>query len=984
VPGHPRPAEPTDPASLDAPIATPTRRPSLRVFLSHSTKDREHVALVQREIETLEIDVYLAEHDPKPGTPISAKVEAELSRCHVVVVLITSTSVGSAYVWQEVGFARRHGTPIVPIVWRGVDRSRLGMLSEVECLELDPEAPSEALAKMAASLQTLGAEMRTAIQAAVRVEIGPVAHLSPEEVGVDPVDPEVLGKATHVEGQQLNYAQRDIDRKLREHVANARHGRGPALVCVHGPSKAGKSRTMFEALRAEMPQAALVAPADARESVQTILDQGVLVEAADRHDGLVVLWLDDLEGFVRIGRRGVDANGIARVKREVPGLVVIATAGGRGAEARSATGDSEIFEPLETLMHSGVTEHLLPLPTSPAERDALHAIVPTALAAKMEERGLGAVAVSGERLVDILVSERHPRWSGGKPCPEGAALTRSAIDAYRLGVSEPIPADVLRRLFRCHTATPTTARFDRALEWATTPLYGNIAPMHGDDTALSPYDYLVQHAPQSPRRAHPCVWSELMDGVGPDGLFQLGLKAHGDGTTDRALEAYRRADERGVGAAAYNLGLLLTEHGDLEGAEAAYRRGDERGVGVAAFNLGALLEERGDLEGAEAAWRRADERGVDVAAANLGVLLKGRGDLDGAEAAWRRGDERGDGSAAFKLGALLNERRDLESAEAAYRRGDERGDAAAANGLGVLLEGHGDVKGAEAAYRRSDERGNDTAAFNLGALFEERGDLEGAEAAYRRGDERGSGPAANNLGALLRDRGDIEGAKASFSRGDERGIAAAANNLGTLLRERGDLKGAEAAFCRGDERGDGTAAFNLGLMLRERGDLEDAEAAWHRADELGDGNAVTGLGGLLDERGDLEGAEAAYRRGDERGIGGAAHNLGLLLQGRGDLIGAETAWRRADERGVAAAAYNLGVLIQGRGDLEGAEAAYRRGDERGYGVAANNLGVLLARRGDLEGAKAAFERAILKTDDPEVARAAQAAADEAARLIDAS
>jgi TPR repeat protein len=49
----------------------------------------------------------------------------------------------------------------------------------------------------------------------------------------------------------------------------------------------------------------------------------------------------------------------------------------------------------------------------------------------------------------------------------------------------------------------------------------------------------------------------------------------------------------------------------LEAAEDAYRRADERGDAAAAFNLGVLLHQRNDHEGAEAAYRRAAERAPD-------------------------------------------------------------------------------------------------------------------------------------------------------------------------------------------------------------------------------------------------------------------------------------------------------------------------------------------------------------------------------------
>jgi TIR domain len=136
-------------------VVTGTVLPHLEVFLSHATADRDHVALVQRQIEALGITVYLAEHDPKPGTSIAAKVERALERCHVVVVLITTNSVNSAYVQQEVGLARAHGKPILPIVDTSVDPSSLGMLSEVERLELDVHEPAEAMARISQSLQPL-------------------------------------------------------------------------------------------------------------------------------------------------------------------------------------------------------------------------------------------------------------------------------------------------------------------------------------------------------------------------------------------------------------------------------------------------------------------------------------------------------------------------------------------------------------------------------------------------------------------------------------------------------------------------------------------------------------------------------------------------------------------------------------------------------------------------------------------------------------
>jgi hypothetical protein len=172
------------------------------------------------------------------------------------------------------------------------------------------------------------AELDRAIGSALRNAVCSVADVRLEAIGVDAVDPRVLDRAIGVEGDQLVYVHRDVDARLRQHLSRAQNGQGPALVCLYGPSKAGKSRSMLEAIKAEMPDALLVAPDRTRKNLQTIIDGGVLQHAADASNGgCVVLWLDDLEGFVRLGDGGLDRRGLATLKQELPSLVVAATAG---------------------------------------------------------------------------------------------------------------------------------------------------------------------------------------------------------------------------------------------------------------------------------------------------------------------------------------------------------------------------------------------------------------------------------------------------------------------------------------------------------------------------------------------------------------------------------------------------------------------------------------------------------------------------------
>jgi cellulose synthase operon protein C len=139
------------------------------------------------------------------------------------------------------------------------------------------------------------------IASALRLGVCTVAETRIQDIGVDPVDPRILERALRIEDDQLPYGRRGVDARLQRHLTHAAEGGEPGLVCLSGSSKAGKSRSMLQALKAELPQAALVVPDRTRENMQTIIDCDVLQDIAAQYDGHVVLWLDDLEGFARVG-----------------------------------------------------------------------------------------------------------------------------------------------------------------------------------------------------------------------------------------------------------------------------------------------------------------------------------------------------------------------------------------------------------------------------------------------------------------------------------------------------------------------------------------------------------------------------------------------------------------------------------------------------------------------------------------------------------
>jgi tetratricopeptide (TPR) repeat protein len=613
-----------------------------------------------------------------------------------------------------------------------------------------------------------------------------------------------VDRAVLPEGQEWRYVERDFEEELRNAIKGALSAKGPRLVMLSGPTKAGKTRAAFQALDWEELRAAwLLVPRDGA-SVKGLLEPGRL----PRRYKTVVVWLDDIERYASVDASGLHADALSDLKCDRR-VLLLATEGGRGQKRLAQ--NSELAEPVEDLRR--IAEHIeVAVKLTDAELSRTEEAFGEDFATEAFQVGLGRRMVAAAEIKRKLTTGRHEPTS--EVCLEGVAVMRVAIDWRGMGAQSPLSSEQIDSLYRAYLPDdldPSEELLETGINWARKRLPDteiSLLPKAIDATnRFEPYDLAVAVGADEWPVIEWQAQQQIISVAEPLDCFQMGLAAYKGTHMELALELWSRAeqsaDERLQGASASNLGVLLKERGDLDGAEAAYRRADERGHADGAYNLGLLLAERGDLDGAEAAYRRADERGDAGGASNLGVLLqKERGDMDGAEAAYRRADKRGYADGAYNLGVLLQkERGDMDGAEAAYQRADERGHADGASNLGVLLQERGDLDGAEAAWRRADERGHANGAYNLGLLRAERGDLDGAESAYRRADERGHANGAYNLGLLLAERGDLDGAEATWWRADQRGDARGAYNLGLLLAKRGDPDGAEAAFARARERG---------------------------------------------------------------------------------------------------------------------------------------------------------------------------------------
>ena len=157
-----------------------------KVFLSHSSVDTNWVRWIAANAKQVGIEIYLYEHDPRPGSLVADKIEAAIQSCDALVVLLTGNS-ESPYVQQEVGYAKALKKLVVPLVQPGASQEKLAMLQGVEYIQFDFQNPQPGLSTLLEYLQKakLGKEESRALLAVgALVETAAHAKLSPTELEV--------------------------------------------------------------------------------------------------------------------------------------------------------------------------------------------------------------------------------------------------------------------------------------------------------------------------------------------------------------------------------------------------------------------------------------------------------------------------------------------------------------------------------------------------------------------------------------------------------------------------------------------------------------------------------------------------------------------------------------------------------------------------------------------------------------------------------
>ncbi|MFB6724618.1 tetratricopeptide repeat protein [Kribbella sp. NPDC056345] len=695
------------------------------------------------------------------------------------------------------------------------------------------------------------------------------------------------------------YVTRDIDQQLRIDLSSAAERGG--LILLVGQSASGKSRTAFEALRAELPEHRVATPAGRP-------DLAAVLNAVRKTPLPCVLWLDELDVF--LGPGGLDHNVLrayASLRIPILGTMRMQRFLTYSGNRRRADGDPllrqmamieervlNMARVLEVSSRWTETElHRAEEQNDPRVRDAL---------AHHETYGIAEYIAAGPALWNEW---RRSSDVGGHP--RGAALIAAAVDLARTGLPGPFPEDLVlglhERYLEAHGgALLRPEPVPEAIEWATRSRYRAVSPLMPVRTGFwRVFDYLVDRSEEAipSQRVPAATWAVAAAEATGTQRFDVALKAAESGTAAAQefaesiwLEALEVSNNAYEAVIAYNLGVLYLDIGRAGRAIPLFERAAEAGEPRAAFNLSVLYRQNDDKEAAQR-WSRL--------AAELGYP-----------------------PAFFQVGFDIEERGDIEEAERWYRRGAEAGEYRSATQLGTILSERGHEGEAQLLYHQAEAAGDLVATYNIGLFHHLAERLDLAEARYAK--VAGSVPeAALNLGTIREAAGDVRQAKHWYEHAADAGLPAGAYNLGILLEKAGDTAGAEEWLARAAESGHIPAVHVLAKILYQSGRLSEAIPLLMKASSLGDALATGVLGEVLVDVDRIDEAIHYLTVAAEQGNRDAAYNLAVAYERLDDLPSAKSWFRDAADKGDKESALCLADLLFRSGEVASAAWWIRRG-----------------------------------------------------------
>lgn len=130
-----------------------------KVFISYSTDDMNLVNELTNNFRKMGIEVYVAGYYPELGESLPNKIERNIDSSDAMVVLLTRMGARSAWVQQEIGFAKAKNKLIIPLVDEG--EKIKGFIMDKEYLKINPENIQETIDKLLPKINKLKTQKET-------------------------------------------------------------------------------------------------------------------------------------------------------------------------------------------------------------------------------------------------------------------------------------------------------------------------------------------------------------------------------------------------------------------------------------------------------------------------------------------------------------------------------------------------------------------------------------------------------------------------------------------------------------------------------------------------------------------------------------------------------------------------------------------------------------------------------------------------------
>ncbi|MFD7603381.1 tetratricopeptide repeat protein [Streptomyces mirabilis] len=718
--------------------------------------------------------------------------------------------------------------------------------------------------------KSLEDEERRTRQAALVDRPRPVRSWTPKRLGVHPAIPGHPATPGGTGFALPAYVPRPHDEGLRTRLSAAVTDSESLLVVVRGESCTGKTRTAVESLTAMPDDFHLLFPTDA--------DSLLAMLAADALGPRTVLWLNEAQHYLdSTAGEAASAALLRRLDGEGPFIVLATLWPDHDKTFTTAPAPGkEHGDPHRQARTLLAQAHYIYLPRSFADHlDAVRRMArhDASLASALEAGGTDVTQILAAG-PDLVAHYEYPEGPHGI---SGQALVSAAMDAYRLGVTGPLPLAFL------HDAAPgyltggeraavdTDDWFPEALNHAQTRIKQIIRPLqnvpHSSRMGALPgvvslADYLQQHGRRSRQPLCPpaTFWNAATHHLtSPDDLTRLAEAAYKRHRLRHAADLYRAAADAGNTSALLLLAEMREEACDRQGAERLYRAAADAGNTKALAHLAWMRDEAGDPEGAEQLARHAADAGDPGTLQLLAEKWEEAGDRQGAERLYRAAADARSTKALTRLAGMREEAGDPEGAEQLARHAaDDAGNTSAPLRLEVR-----DREGAEGFHRAA--AGKAYPPAQQVEMWERAGDPEGAERLARHTADAGDPRALVQLASVRGQAGDWQGAERLYRAAADAGSTWALIQLGSVRGQAGDWQGAERLYRAAADAGDIYALTLLARMRGQAGDPEGAERLARQAAAAGNPDALPPLAGMREEAGDPEGAERLWRAAADTG-----------------------------------------------------------------------------------------------------------------------